>query len=663
MAMAGSEVGPLVRALAPVAKPVGSWLWRKFHPDTSPSGLDMVADHLASKVDIAERRRLNELQVSQGLAIPVQFDELVRLEAPGSTKIVWRLSSIAPFYQDLGDLKRMVVVGEPGSGKTVLALNLILDLLKARKGPRDPVPVRFNATNWDESSSLLNFLVERLNAQYSVPRPVGRALVDSKRIIPVIDGLDEMDTSAELLSHAIAAVKTLNESSWRTYPLVVTCRTGVYERIRAQRGGAGIGASTIVGIKPLKTVDIVNYVQDRVTDSGATSSYVRALEAMTEKLEADSPGPLGVALQTPWMLTLALSYLDYADPGDAATLIHADSEVAIADQLFAAQIPAACAQQPGPADEWRYSESDVQRWMRAFAGFVSQTENDRPRTEASLDQLWSLAGERRIRRAHQLLAGLLAGLLVWLGWVQMFGLVGGLIAGLVFGLFIGWLAGTSPNPSRVYFRTHKKKELRTRLYVGIRSGLVGGLCIGMGFGLLGWFWGGLEIGIRSGLVVGLAYAAIYGLWDGLIDIPVQFRTPPDASKVIHDDLVAGVVLGLTLPLILGLAFGLSEGLTGGPMAGLMIGLRVLESALPMGLAFAVMLVTAAGRYSCAVASFRQTGLFAPRPAKFLEWSANAGLLRITGTSYQIRHDTYRQWLLAHPVPGPADVEVRTSGPL
>lgn len=653
VAMAGSEMGAVAKTVLPVVKPAGSWLWRKLRPDTSPSGLDTVADDLARKVDSTERIRLNELQVSQGLAIPVQFNDLVRVEAPGSTSILWRLSSVASYYQDLGDLKRLVVVGEPGSGKTVLALHLILDLLKARKEPRDPVPVRFNATNWDGLISFLDFLVERLNAQYGVPRPVGRALVESRRIVPVIDGLDEMDTSGETPSHGIGAVETFNEPSWRTYPLVVTCRTGVYETIRAHRDGAGIGSSTIVAIKPLQAVDIIQHVQNRIKDAGVTISNARALEAMVERLETDPSGPLGVALQTPWMLTLALSYLGYAGPGDAGTLIYADSQAAIADQLFAAQIPAACARQPGRANEWRYLEADVQRWMRAFAEFVSQTENDRPRTEASLDQLWSLAGGRRIRRTHQLLAGLLFGLLLGLGLVLGLGLelLVGLVAGLAGGLLIGWITGSPPHPSRVYFRTHHKKELWTRLRAAIRGGLVWAAFFGPLTGLAGWLFGGLELGIRIGLVAWLGSMLLYGLWDGLVTIPVQFRTPPDASKVIHDDLVAGVGLGLAVPLTFGLPVALIEGLTAGPMVGLQVGLGTLWANLPFGLAAAVSNTNAVMRYSCAVVIFRRTGLFAPRPAKFLEWSANAGLLRITGVSYQIRHDTYRQWLLTHPAPG------------
>jgi hypothetical protein len=335
------------KALSFAAKPAG-WVWRRLRPDTSPSALDAVTDDLAAKVQKVERKRLLELQVPQGLAIPVQFDDLVRVEAPGPATMSGTLSSVAPFYQGLGDLKRMVVVGEPGSGKTVLILHLILDLLENRKNHSDHlVPVRFNATGWDGTSSLSDFLLERLHAEYSLLMPVARALVESQRIVPIIDGLDEMDALGERPRHGIGAVECFNRPEWATYPLVVTCRREAYEKIQANRDGAGIASSTVLGLKPLPTTEIIKHVQNRIKDQGAGAGYARSLEAMVKRLEADPSGALGVTLQTPWMLTLALSYLRDVDPSDAVRLIQSESQEAITDQLFAAQIPAACAHQPG----------------------------------------------------------------------------------------------------------------------------------------------------------------------------------------------------------------------------------------------------------------------------------------------------------------------------
>jgi hypothetical protein len=559
----------------------------------------------------------------------------------------------------------MVVVGEPGSGKTVLILHLILDLLENRKNHSDHlVPVRFNATGWDGTSSLSDFLLERLHAEYSLLMPVARALVESQRIVPIIDGLDEMDALGERPRHGIGAVECFNRPEWATYPLVVTCRREAYEKIQANRDGAGIASSTVLGLKPLPTTEIIKHVQNRIKDQGAGAGYARSLEAMVKRLEADPSGALGVTLQTPWMLTLALSYLRDVDPSDAVRLIQSESQEAITDQLFAAQIPAACAHQPGHSDEWRYSESDVQHWTRAFAEFVSQVDNGQRRTEVSLDQLWSLAGERRTLRTHQLAVGLTTGLAVGLAYAQVFGLMFGqafglavgLAFGLAFGLGVGHAGGlafglllgladaprgfVSPRPSRVYLRTHRKNELRTRMMAGVRAGVRVGLWFGLTAGVPTGVVAGVAAGVAAGVPNGVAYGLVAGLAVGVLYIPARFRTPQEANKVIHDDLVAGLSFGL----VVGVSIGLGAGMGAAPSFGLAAGVAC-------GVTVAVSAAAAAGRYGCAVVIFRRTGLFAPRPAQFLEWSARAGLLRITGTSYQLRHDTYRQWLITHPGPG------------
>ena len=59
---------------------------------------------------------------------------------------------------------RMVVLGEPGAGKTVLALMLICRLLEYRQTlddqsrSRTPVPVRFDLTGWDTGRDLEDWL-------------------------------------------------------------------------------------------------------------------------------------------------------------------------------------------------------------------------------------------------------------------------------------------------------------------------------------------------------------------------------------------------------------------------------------------------------------------------------------------------------------------------
>ena len=79
--------------------------------------------------------------------------------------------------------------------------------------------------------------------------------------------------------------------------------------------------------------------------------------------------------------------------------------------------------------------------------------------------------------------------------------------------------------------------------------------------------------------------------------------------------------------------------------------------LLLALLFASLSAVASGRYAIASLLFGFTGRFPSRPAVFLEWARNAGLLRVTGIAYQFRHDTYQQWLTEGG--GNRDVKVRS----
>jgi hypothetical protein len=333
------------------------------------------------------------------------------------------------------------------------------------------------------------------------------------------------------------------------------------------------------------------------------------------------------------MFTLAMAYLKQADDGAVVALIEPDTGAQIADLLFAAQVPIACQHQPGEPSTWRYSEPNVQKWMRTFARYLSgDSSSGTGRTEVALHQIWPLAGERRTKLVHGVAVALMFGLTFGMVGALVGALVGGLAVGLVVGLMFGLMSGiTTPVPELVVFKTSRKGALQARLTVGLTFGLT--------FGLVGWLVGRLTFGPAVGLTLGPAVGLAGGLTFGLTSVPRRFWPPREGKREIRDDLFAGLMFGL--------AFGLAFGLSGVLAVGLVSG---LVSGLVTGLALGLLIASATYRYACATLIFRRTGIFAARPVKFLEWAVDAGLLRITGTAYQFRHETYREWLTTHPAP-------------
>ncbi len=64
-------------------------------------------------------------------------------------------------------MRSLLVLGEPGAGKTTMLLELARDLLsRAERDPIKPMPVIFSLSAWTEAKpSLAEWLVDELNAK------------------------------------------------------------------------------------------------------------------------------------------------------------------------------------------------------------------------------------------------------------------------------------------------------------------------------------------------------------------------------------------------------------------------------------------------------------------------------------------------------------------
>ncbi|MEU2515212.1 WD40 repeat domain-containing protein [Streptomyces syringium] len=141
---------------------------------------------------------------------------------------------------------RLVVLGEPGAGKTVLAILLALGLLKTRT-PGGPVPVLLAASSWDPVCEPLDdWIVHTLaSSYYSGRRDIPRRLLDRGLLLPILDGLDEIPESSRR-----SAIHAINRALGGDRPIVVTCRSAEYEDV-IEGGAPVLRRAPVVQVAPV----------------------------------------------------------------------------------------------------------------------------------------------------------------------------------------------------------------------------------------------------------------------------------------------------------------------------------------------------------------------------------------------------------------------------
>lgn len=154
---------------------------------------------------------------------------------------------------------RLVILGEPGYGKTVAALALLRHVNGAVDRPGQPIAELFPLFEWyawqrgHPGGRLEDWLADHLSATHGVEHDMAAALVGRGLVIPVLDGLDEVPPShRRRCKDAIDAYAGLSEPFRR---FVLTCRTTEYDELgpdwvdaEAQVHLIGLDADEVAGV-------------------------------------------------------------------------------------------------------------------------------------------------------------------------------------------------------------------------------------------------------------------------------------------------------------------------------------------------------------------------------------------------------------------------------
>ncbi|MFJ9153385.1 NACHT domain-containing protein [Streptomyces sp. NPDC102270] len=223
----------------------------------SQERLQNLANRLASAVQEQWQAewRLRRLQDPSPLQVQwAPAEEWLADEWDGGSRTAGpegELEGVADVF-DTVPSRRMVVLGGPGSGKTVLAVRFTLDKL-AQRASGDPVPVVFPLAGWQpDRERLRDWMSAHMRTTYPGAH-WSRDLLEAGLVLPVLDGLDEM---AESLCGA--ALQRLNAELDPGQSVLLTCRTQTY--VKAVESGNVFAQAAVVELQPLAFTSVSAYL-------------------------------------------------------------------------------------------------------------------------------------------------------------------------------------------------------------------------------------------------------------------------------------------------------------------------------------------------------------------------------------------------------------------
>jgi hypothetical protein len=382
LALAGPVVKKLVR-------------WGLGHVPGSRPDIRKVRDDLARSLrqQWADSERLHQVNDPRPLPVRWEVTQTSRDTAPAAAGTLPATSAQEPSAGACGQFDdiaaafrgisahRLIILGGPGAGKSILVTKLAHDLLSARR-PGTLVPVIMPAISWDTGTSLSSWIARQLGRDHPGLNTVVRTatgaatpladLVAADGVLPIIDGLDELP--APQRSQAVTQINAAGSD----IPLVVTSRPDEY-LAAIIAAGRPVSRAEVVELLPLQVAEVKAYLGE-ATAAGTAGRWDPAFD----QLDAEPDGPLIQVLSTPLMIWLARTVYDSGDstPAELADRGRLASQQAIEQHLLDRLVPAVYARSAHHPRRhgFRCTARQAERWLSFLAAHV--------REEGSADIAW-----------------------------------------------------------------------------------------------------------------------------------------------------------------------------------------------------------------------------------------------------------------------------------
>jgi hypothetical protein len=133
-------------------------------------------------------------------------------------------------FDELGTGRTLLILGDPGSGKTILLLEIAKELIeRANRDISLPIPVVFNLSSWtSRKHRFIGWLIQELNVRFQIPKVQGNTWIKEQQLLLLLDGLDEV--RQELRDYCVQEINQFSQRYGLT-EIIVCCRIAVYETL------------------------------------------------------------------------------------------------------------------------------------------------------------------------------------------------------------------------------------------------------------------------------------------------------------------------------------------------------------------------------------------------------------------------------------------------
>jgi hypothetical protein len=380
-------------------------------------------------------------------------------------------TSILNVFQREDVAGRLLILGKPGAGKTTTYLELANELLDiAESDLKQPLPILFNLSSWkDNEQSIADWVVAEAKSKYGVSVEIAQNLLKRKQLLPMLDGLDELEPHRQ--EPCVLAINQWMASEHRPRFVVVCSRSEEYDSYNAN-----FQLNAAIYLQPLSDEQLTEYFQ------------IISQPDLWQKLQQDSE--LLEILRTPLFLSITLLARRQITLSEWEQLVTTDERKTYLLSAYVRQMLVR------DIENWYYkakpmpTAAQTRHWLSWLAQQMTKD-------EFLIEGLQPTNLENRTQQKIYWIFGLIFGLSEGLVVGLIVGLVGGLIVGLVGGLIWGLIWGRTVG-----------------LIFGLIFGLVGGLIWGLTVGLI---WGvyegrlGFFFGRSEEITLWLIFREFFGL--------------------------------------------------------------------------------------------------------------------------------------------------------